>query len=93
MRAGRRHVQDDKGSRRRRHVTLVAVGTRREDLFNVAGTDTTPFQDCGHRSRQLPGVRLGRGGGRVRRAVGPDYVKPFEASGQSVQISEAAGRT
>jgi protocatechuate 3,4-dioxygenase beta subunit len=84
------HVQDDKGQPAQgAMVTLVAVGTRREDLFNVAGTDTS-----GH--FKIAGIAPGSyrvyawDGAADGYAVrwDPDYVKPFEASGQSVQISE-----
>jgi hypothetical protein len=82
-------VQDDKSQPAQGAiVTLAAVGTRRDDLFNVAGTDTSGhFKIVGI----APGsYRLYAWDGADVNAVryDPDYVKPFEGSGQSVQVSE-----
>jgi hypothetical protein len=82
-------VQDDKSQPAQgAMVTLVPVGARRDDLFNVAGTDTSGhFKIVGI----APGsYRLYAWDGADVNAVryDPDYVKPFEGSGQSVQVSE-----
>jgi uncharacterized surface anchored protein len=82
-------VQDDKSQPAQgAMVTLVAVGTRRDDMFKLAGTDASGhFKIVGI----APGsYRLYAWDGADVNAVryDPDYVKPFETSGRSVQMSE-----
>jgi hypothetical protein len=69
-------------------VTLAAVGTRRNDLFN-AGTDASghfKISGIAPGSYRLYAWEQGTDLNAVR--WDPDYVKPFEGSGQSVQVSE-----
>jgi protocatechuate 3,4-dioxygenase beta subunit len=83
-------VQDDKGQPAQgAMVTLLAVGTRRDDLFKVAGADASGhFKIAGIApgSYRLFAWEQGTDFNAVR--YDPDYVKPFEGSGQSVQVSD-----
>jgi hypothetical protein len=87
-------VQDEYGNQAPgARVTLVAQGTRREDLFKQAGTDGN-----GHfrMTAVAPGsYRLYAWDDVDVNAVryDPDYIKPFESRGQSVQISEGDNQT
>jgi hypothetical protein len=82
-------VQDDKSQPAQgAMVTLLAVGTRRDDMFKIANTDASGhFRIAGI----APGsYRLFAWDGADLNGVryDPDYMKPFEGAGQSVQISE-----
>jgi hypothetical protein len=87
-------VQDENGSPAvGAVVTLVGQGTRREDLFKQATTDAT-----GHFRMMViaPGsYRMYAWEDVDVNAVryDPDYIKPYENQGQSVQISEGDQQT
>jgi hypothetical protein len=84
-------VQDDKGQPVYGSVTvtLLAVGTRRDDLFKRTGADLSghfKMTAIAPGSYRLYAWEQGVDINAVR--YDPDYVKPFDGLGQSVQVSE-----
>jgi protocatechuate 3,4-dioxygenase beta subunit len=87
-------VQDDEGQPAAgAWVTLVAQGTRRDDLFKQAVADANgnfKFPMVPPASYRLYAWEE-VDGGALR--YDPDFIKPYESQGQSVQISEGDKQT